>query len=621
MKKNLQILLITLCTSSAFFLNIEEIYNNHVSSSNIFTQDLFVVTFVFFLLALWYHHTYQKKITRNETILAIILSFFMIFGKSYLLIDSWDLVFGNLLLFILSIFMAIGYFFLFKSILSFLAVKLENYSLTPLKKVKNKTIRRFLDLFERHPFLTSLVILLLCWLIYILAFYPIILSPDPSFQIKQYFNEHTKYIDWVIQRDPNVNMTTHHPVIHTALLGGCIQLGRMILNDNFGLFLYSLLQTLCLASVFAYTISYTKRVGIPNKYRLILLAIYALVPMFPLYAMSGVKDTYYTAFIILYVLILFDLIHFKQDKKISLNYALWLLLVITLITLFRNNGLYVVVLSLPFLIFTNKKSRGRLAIVFILFLVITQTYSKVLIPALGISEGSIREVLSLPFQQTARYVKEHGDEIEKEEKELYDKILGYDDLASRYDPEKADPVKNMYNKNTTDEELSEYFHYWLQGLVKHPDTYIQATMNNVYGYFYPNSTKWYVYYKYDDRITQNDLVDYHYNNLGSLRQVLSSFGVSFPYIPVLGLLANVGFSSWLMFLMICYFIDRKMKKYIIVLSPLLISLLVCVASPVNTYFRYAMPYVFVMPALVLLMFKVWKEGRKSCLKKKEKLQS
>lgn len=621
MKKNLQILLITLCTSSAFFLNIEEIYNNHVSSSNIFTQDLFVVTFVFFLLALWYHHTYQKKITRSETILAIILSFFMIFGKSYLLIDSWNLVFGNLLLFILSIFMAIGYFFLFKSILSFLAVKLENYSLTPLKKVKNKTIRRFLDLFERHPFLTSLVILLLCWLIYILAFYPIILSPDPSFQIKQYFNEHTKYIDWVIQRDPNVNMTTHHPVIHTALLGGCIQLGRMILNDNFGLFLYSLLQTLCLASVFAYTISYTKRVGIPNKYRLILLAIYALVPMFPLYAMSGVKDTYYTAFIILYVFILFDLIHFKQDKKISLNYALWLLLVITLITLFRNNGLYVVVLSLPFLIFTNKKSRGRLAIVFILFLVLTQTYSKVLIPALGISEGSIREVLSLPFQQTARYVKEHGDEIEEEEKELYDKILGYDDLASRYDPEKADPVKNMYNKNTTDQELSEYFHYWLQGLVKHPDTYIQATMNNVYGYFYPNSTKWYVYYKYDDRITQNDLVDYHYNNLGSLRQVLSSFGVSFPYIPVLGLLANVGFSSWLMFLMVCYFIDRKMKKYIIVLSPLLISLLVCVASPVNTYFRYAMPYVFVMPALVLLMFKVWKEGRKSCLKKKEKLQS
>ena len=147
MKKKLEILLITLCTSSAFFLNIEGIYKNQISSSNIFTQDLFVFTFVFFLLTGWYHHQYRQKTTRSETILAIILSFFMIFGKSYLLIDSWDLVFGNLLLFILSIFMAIGYFFLFKSILSFLAVKLENYALTPLKKVKNKYIRRFLDLF------------------------------------------------------------------------------------------------------------------------------------------------------------------------------------------------------------------------------------------------------------------------------------------------------------------------------------------------------------------------------------------------------------------------------------------------------------------------------------------
>ena len=609
MKKKLEILFITLCTSSAFFLNVEGIYKNQISAANIFTQDLFVVTFVFFLLAGWYHKYQQGKITKSKTVLAIIFSFFMVFGNSYLAINSWNLVFGNLLLFILSLFMAIGYFFLFKSIFYFLTTKLEKWQFTPFKKGKNKYFRRFLEVFEQHPFLTSLVILLVCWLIYIIAFYPIILSPDPSFQIKQYFNEHTKYIDWVIQRDPSVNMTTHHPVIHTVLLGGCIQLGRWILNDNFGLFLYSLLQTLCLASVFAYTISYTKKVGIPNKYRLILLAIYALVPMFPLYAMSGVKDTYYTAFIILYVLILFDLIHSYQNKKISKKYALWILLIITLITLFRNNGLYVVILSLPFIFIINKKNRLRLGIVFLLFIALTQTYSKVLIPSLGISEGSIREVLSIPFQQTARYVKEHSEEIGAEERELYDKILGYDDLAKRYDPEKADPVKNMYNKNTTDEELSEYFHYWLQGLIKHPDTYIQATMNNVYGYFYPNSTKWYVYYKYDNRITQNDLVDYHYNSLGPLRQVLSSFGVSFPYLPVLGLLANVGFSCWLMFLMVSYLIDQKKKKYIIVLSPLLVSLLVCVASPVNTYFRYAMPYVFIMPALVFLMLKVWKEGK------------
>ena len=77
MKKKLEILFITLCTSSAFFLNVEGIYKNQISAANIFTQDLFVVTFVFFLLAGWYHKYQQGKITKSKTVLAIIFSFFM----------------------------------------------------------------------------------------------------------------------------------------------------------------------------------------------------------------------------------------------------------------------------------------------------------------------------------------------------------------------------------------------------------------------------------------------------------------------------------------------------------------------------------------------------------------
>ena len=39
---------------------------------------------------------------------------------------------------------------------------------------------------------------------------------------------------------------------------------------------------------------------------------------------------------------------------------------------------------------------------------------------------------------------------------------------------------------------------------------------------------------------------------------------------------------------------EKKYKYIITLLPSLTLLLICVASPVNTYFRYAMPYVFAL---------------------------
>ena len=38
-------------------------------------------------------------------------------------------------------------------------------------------------------------------------------------------------------------------------------------------------------------------------------------------------------------------------------------------------------------------------------------------------------MLSIPFQQTARYVKEHGKEVTKEEKMTINKVLNYDTIG------------------------------------------------------------------------------------------------------------------------------------------------------------------------------------------------
>ncbi|MCI8588860.1 MAG: hypothetical protein HFG40_04330 [Bacilli bacterium] len=454
-----------------------------------------------------------------------------------------------------------------------------------------------------------------------IAFYPIILSPDPSFQIKMYFNEHTKYIDWVIQRSQKVNMTTHHPVIHTFLLGGALQLGRILGSDNLGLFIYSIFQTIVLIATLSYTISYTKKLKMPNVVRLILLGIYAFVPMFPFYAMSGVKDTLYTCFVILYTMFLLDLFLFCKSKKLTWGQIIENGLFMILLMLFRNNGIYVIILSFPWVFLISSLDRKKLGVLLGTTLGVYLIVTKIIIPGVGISDGSIREVLSLPFQQTARYVKEHGNSITQKEKKAIDRVLGYSDLKDRYKPTIADPVKNEFNKDATAEDLKEYFKVWLNGLWKHPDTYIQATMNNVYGYFYPNSTRWYIYYKYDDRITQNDLVDYHYNSLSKVRQVLTSYGVSFPYIPGLGLLSNIGFSSWILFILVYFSIKQKRKEFLIVLAPSLISLLICIASPVNCYFRYAMPYIFMLPFLVMVIQYVFNKKEVSYEKRTSKNRS
>ena len=229
--------------------------------------------------------------------------------------------------------------------------------------------------------------------------------------------------------------------------------------------------------------------------------------------------------------------------------------------LLRNNGIYVAVLTLIILAIYKRKEFLYLGVLLLFVLTTYIGYDKVLLPALKIPAGSVREQLSVPFQQTARYVKEHEKEISEEEKEKIDKVLGYDTF------------------------------------LLHPATYLEATLNNTYGYFYPDTSNWYIYSgkNYNKLITEDNLVNYHYNKLSFLRTVLSGYGIMFPYLPVVGLLSNIGFSAMALLTIIVYLLCSNEKKYIIAMLPSFLSLLICFISPANTYFRYSMPFVFLIP--------------------------
>ena len=214
-------------------------------------------------------------------------------------------------------------------------------------------------------------------------------------------------------------------------------------------------------------------------------------------------------------------------------------------------------------------------------------------------------MLSIPFQQSARYVKEYSYDLDVDEISTIDNVLKIHTLAERYNPILADPVKNEFNKYTTDEELSAYFKQWYKGLLKHPDSYIQATINNIYGYFDPNTSNWYVYYRYDRRLSQEgDTFNYSFNKLRGPRNILSSYALSFPYLPILGMIVNIGFNVWIYMYMFMVLIKDKKYKYLIYLAPVVSLVLVCIASPANTYFRYAMPYIFAMPVMVAIFIDI-----------------
>lgn len=534
---------------------------------------------------------------KRKNIITFLLSFlitsFMVIGTSFIMTGDFRVIKKHPLITLLSFILLIKIFW---EIIKYLFDRLDN------KKDKEKDIKtgKLGKLFDKHPFIFSILFIILLWLVYIIAFYPAIMSPDPSFQLLQYFNINNKYSDYVVLIDKNVILTNHHPVVHTIILGSLVKLGIKLFSSlNAGLFIYSIIQTIILASTLSYTIKFMKDINVSLKYRKICLLIYSLVPVFPLYAMSPVKDVIFGCLIIIYIISFYNMINLKGKLKIK-DMVMEMLLII-LIILFRNNGFHIVLLSLLFLLFLGRQNIFKYIIIICITITFYYSYNNVILPHFKITNGSIREVLSVPFQQTARYVKEYKKEVTSDEKKAIDKLLNYDTIASRYNPALADPVKNEFNRYYTDDDLKNYFKVWFTQLKKHPLVYVEATIANTYGYIYPVETNWYVHIK-GKKIINNYGFDYHFNeNLRPLRMVLGGFAVIFPYIPFIGLLINIGFNTWILLFMLSYLFYRKKYKDIILLIPSFLILLVCFVSPANTYFRYALPNVFALP-LMLLMF-------------------
>ena len=559
-----------------------------------YNNTIMITYIVLSALLFIYYNKYLFKFSKKITycIISVIFSLLMVFGYSYDVVHNSSLVLGNSYLIIFSIVKFIGYYVLFNTSIHLFDDFVKS------KKVKDGKLPKLFDMFLKHPFVFSFIFIFICYLPYIIAYYPVIINYDAANQVKEVMGIHTRYMDSVVLINPSVTLTNFNPIIHTFLIGGLFKVGYLLGNVNFGMFLYSIIQLLIVISVFSYSIYYLNKINVNKKIIVVVLLIYSLVPLFPLYAMTAVKDVIFSALILLYVIRVYDYI--KNDWNIK-DYILFGLLIL-LIILFRNNGIYTIILTLPFVCLFKKKGRFVLALVLVLNISLYGLYNKVLLPHYEISNTSVREVLSVPFQQTARLVKYHDEEINKNDKVIIDKVLEYDTLGERYKTNLSDPVKNKYNKYATTSDLNNYFKVWFKYLFKYPGVYVDATINNIYGYFYPNTSGWYVYTNLNTKLIEAGF-DYHFIDVtGFLRTILKSYASVFPYIPIVGSIANIGIVVWIHILLLGFLIVNKMKKYIILLLPSFTFILVCMAGPANTYFRYVLPCVFALPVIICILY-------------------
>ena len=545
------------------------------------------------LLALLIFFFFQKTTVRmnrgispwSVRIPAGFTAFFLVFGYSFYYTNSWDLIIMDKLHLFLAAVMMVGYYALFVRIFGLIVDKLSI-----LAAASGERPGKWSELvFERHAFWGPFLVILLCWMPYILAKFPGASMPETLAEMRQFY--------WN-------DINNYYPPMHTVLLSLVMQLGNAIHSYTLGFFLNLVIQLGMLLSAFAYGFTLMRRWQTPYKLRWAALAIICIVEFFPMESTVVEKDIPYAACVIFLVLLLHELVRtIQQGMDCPLRRIAGFVLACIGTAGFRNEGVYLVLFSGAamgcFAVHELWKRDWALCRRMLIMVLIPGlfmgVYHRVILPSFGVTDNGPKEALSIPFQQTARYVRDYGYEISEEDAEIISRVLDYENLAEKYDPITSDPVKYTYHAETT-EDLTAYFGLWFRQLLKHPGNAVEATMNNAYGWFYQEGYA--QNYMMTSKIEGQD-VRWEINQpakLAGVRQVMERVAKWLSRVPVVNWFENAGIVSWLSILLTAFLIGAKRKKYLLPLVPLMTALLVCIAAPTFNYqMRYIMPIMFCVP--------------------------
>lgn len=454
---------------------------------------------------------------------------------------------------------------------------------------------------HNHPYMFYFILMFLVWIPHTIISHPASMECDVWDSLYQYFGKST--------------FNAHHPPVFTVLIGWFASFGLSVGDVNVGFFLWVLLQTIICVAIMAYVLYTMNVLKTPHWLTVLTFLIATISPFYNSYVTTIVKDTPYSFAVLLYMVELIYM-HIDWEKYWKSRGHIFLLMMSNIsMILFRHNGKYILAIMLVYLIIRCMLRKKELSIkciaksivLLMLPLILAEGISNIVINhySVTVQDGeSMREALSIPFQQTARYAKYYDAETPEEEKELIDRVIDYYALANVYEPRISDPVKARFHYYATSEDWVNYFKVWYKQFLRHPLTYIEATLNQNYYLIYPQKENIRLYY--------STYVDYFYDHafqdeLGAAKSMTFSRAndcriSAYKFVnklPIIGLFSNIAVYNIVMIYLMVFSIHDKIKKFLWITIPVILSDLVVVAGPaIYDNIRYALPVVYAMPLVV-----------------------
>lgn len=274
----------------------------------------------------------------------------------------------------------------------------------------------------------KLLLVVCAWFPYIVVFWPSGPCSDPGGQLKQFYGE--------------IAFSAHHPVASTLVYGVVDAFGNVA---GLGYGAIVLFQAILLLGTVYIVLRVMMRLGAPRFAIWLAAVFYSVVPVFGVYTQFLVRDVLFSALFAAYLALVILLVFAPRPFCKSLKCMIALFAMACMCGIVRNNGLYIVVLSLPFLLIANRAQWSRPILCGLLALSIAgiPVANIVIKELVGAESGNVREALSLPFQQVARVFSGSLDDVSDWEYGAIDGVLDAETLGSRYVEYISDPVKNI----------------------------------------------------------------------------------------------------------------------------------------------------------------------------------
>lgn len=336
----------------------------------------------------------------------------------------------------------------------------------------------------------------------------------------------------------------------------------------------------------------------PRCFFYVAVAYYALNPIVGNYVTTVQKDPISASVFLLFMLMVCSLWRTRREMH-SKKYLIAFVCVGLLLSLTRNNCIFAVFAAMAALVMICAADRKCLIMCALSTVSLFLVWNQLLLPFLGVAPGKVSEALSIPYQQTARYVSEYPDEVTEEERTAIEKVLVYEELAEKYNPLSSDGIRENLPNHVSLDDTVEYLGVWAKMFLKHPMVYIEATLINDASYLFPAYTRYRNVQMLGARpsILEGSGYEFPYVLDAGIRDAVVESFDKLIYVPGYGLLCTAGFYTWVLAFVFAYMVHRKRIDALAPLVPMVVVVLTCLASPLGGSLRYMLPVVFALPVV------------------------